>query len=117
MTRKSALFTGVILGLLHGIILWSAIIQYSLVSYMAFERNAYYLPFIITGLVDVTALLTVLTSGYWLPFTMSVRDDHVREMTRRHNELFWSCGICHRELKRDLDRCPVCGTKQTPIED
>jgi hypothetical protein len=36
--------------------------------------NRFYYPLLITGIVDLIALVTVLSSGWWLPWAMRMQE-------------------------------------------
>ena len=87
MTRFSALVWGGSLGCIHGLILYLQItspvacltsgpcltmVDISMIS----TGSRFYYPLLITGIVDLIALVTVLTSTWWLPFAMQIQEKY-----------------------------------------
>lgn len=70
--------TGAFLGGIHGGILYISMIDdLAKLASVKLYANTYTLPTMIALIVDVPVLITVLTSGYWLPKLMDYRDEFV----------------------------------------
>jgi hypothetical protein len=76
--RKSA-HIGAMLGTIHGIILWAATDKTAQLMSFILYGNRYTLALYTVAIVDVVTLITVLTSGFWLPRVMAFRDKVVGE--------------------------------------
>ena len=75
MTHLSAALWGIAMGLVHGIILDLAMLPDSLaLASFILTRNRFYYPLVLTGAVDAVVLVTVLTSGWWLPWAMRMQE-------------------------------------------
>ena len=75
MTRLSALLWGIAIACVHGTILYLAMLPDSLaLASFILTRNRFYYPLVLTGAVDAVMLVTVLTSGWWLPWAMRMQE-------------------------------------------
>ena len=72
---RYAILAGVVLGCLHGLILWASMVSLELASFIL-HGDRYYFPFRLTLIVDAVAIVTVLTSAYWLPFMMDLQEKY-----------------------------------------
>ena len=75
MSYSIALLTGTLLGTLHGLILWAALQTLGLASFILYG-NRLYIPIATANIVSVVSLFTVLSSTWWLPWTMDLVDKY-----------------------------------------
>jgi hypothetical protein len=76
MTRYLlAVYAGAFLGGLHGLILWAALIELGLPSFILYG-NRYLVPIATANVVSAVSLFTVLSSTWWLPWTMNLVDKY-----------------------------------------
>ena len=74
----SSIFWGVLIGCIHGFVLWQGIQPgLALASFMLFDRNVYFVAFLLVSIVDTVSLITVLSSGYWMPKLMKFREEFI----------------------------------------
>jgi Mg/Co/Ni transporter MgtE len=72
---RYAILAGVILGCMHGLILWASMVSLELASFIL-HGDRYYFPLRVTLIIDAVAVVTVITSGYWLPFMMDLQEKY-----------------------------------------
>jgi hypothetical protein len=70
-----AALLGISLGALHGLILWAAMQELSLASFILYG-NRYLVPIATANIVSAVALFTVLSSTWWLPWMMNLVDKY-----------------------------------------
>jgi hypothetical protein len=68
-----ALFTGALIGSVHGIILWLSFESFRTASLILYG-DIHTLAIWTTGAIDITILVPVLTSGWWLPALMRFQE-------------------------------------------
>lgn len=73
------IITGTVLGIIHGLVLWAALDSSFKLASIIIYKDPYLLSFYTVAIVDAVILITVITSGLWLPRLMALRDKVVGE--------------------------------------
>jgi len=66
---------GIILGLIHGCILWTSIYSLSMASFMLTGDKLFY-PLRLTGIIDLAIVLVVGTSFLWVDKLTTFAEQH-----------------------------------------
>lgn len=70
-----ALLTGTFLGALYGLVLWAALLELGLASFILYG-NRYLVPIGTANIVGAVSLFTVLSSTWWLPWMMRIQEKY-----------------------------------------
>lgn len=76
---KLPIIIGTALGIIHGIILMAALDDSFKIASLILYKNPYYLSLATVAIVDLVILVTVISSGLWLPRLMDLRDELLEE--------------------------------------
>lgn len=81
------LITGTSLGILHTTLLWLCMADntFRLGSYLLLG-DARAMAIIMVGIIDIVCLITILSSGYWLPKLMDYRDEVVERLEQEQED-------------------------------
>ena len=79
---KTPTLTGATLGIIHGLVLWAAQDDSFKLASMIIYKDPYLLSFYTVAIVDAVIMITVITSGLWLPRLLAFRDKVVEGNNR-----------------------------------
>lgn len=93
VARLFAAFIGAVIGCLHGLVLWATMNTGAVLINTGTERfipasyynnmGFYQLAVEVAVIVDVVAIITVLSSGWWLPRLMQFHEKWITELEER----------------------------------
>jgi hypothetical protein len=91
MSKTFAAFVGTVIGILHGLVMWATLqtgVEFYDVSRTNFIPTSYMLrypdwrelSYEVAFIVDIISLVTVLTSGWWVPRAMGIMEQLAEEV-------------------------------------